>query len=62
MGIYQDQHLGKEDFATIERQSLYNGYTIILCYAAALNAWDRFEEVGKKIELFTKVIDDPKKP
>ena len=28
---------------------------------AALNAWDKIEEVGRKIESFTKVMQGPKK-
>ena len=29
-------------------------------YAAALNAWDRIREIGKKIESFIKVMQGPK--
>ena len=56
MEISQDQLVGKEDYATIERQYLYDSPILALWHAAALNAWDRTEEVGKKIESFTKVI------
>ena len=59
--IYQSQILGEGDYATIERQSLYNGHTMTLCYVASLTAWNRIEEVGKKIESFTKVINAPPK-
>ena len=54
------QILGEEDYATVERQPLYDGHTLALCHAAALNTWDRNEEVGKKIESFTKVIQGSK--
>ena len=33
---------------------------LALCHAAALNAWDRTEEVGKKIESLAEVIQGPK--
>ena len=48
--------LGERDYATVERQSLYDDHILALCHGATLNAWDRTEEVGKKIESFTKVI------
>ena len=60
MEISKDQLLGEGHYANVERQSLYNGHTLSLCHTAALNAWDRIEEVGKKIESFTKVIQGPK--
>ena len=41
----------------IQKGTLYNdGHTLVLCHTEALNAWDGTEEVGKKIESFTKVI------
>ena len=61
MEIYQSQILGEGDYATTERQLLYNGHTMTLCYVASSTVWDRIEEVGKKIESFTKVIDGPPK-
>ena len=44
-----------------QKGKLYD-HTLDLCHAAALNAWDRIGEIGKKIESFTKVIQGPKKP
>ena len=44
----------------MERQSLYSEYTLDLWCMAALNAWDQIEEIGKKAESFTKVIQSPK--
>ena len=44
----------------VERQSVYDDHMLDLCHAAALNAWDGIGEIGKKIELFTKVIQDQK--
>ena len=41
-------------------QFLYDDHAMNLCHAAALNAWDRTGEVGKKIESLTKVIQGPK--
>lgn len=34
--------------------------TLILCCIAALNAWNKVEELGKRIESFTKSIQDQK--
>ena len=58
MEISQDQILGEGNYASLERQSLYCGHILALCSAGVLSAWDRIEEVGKKIE--SKVIQDPK--
>ena len=58
MEISQGQILGEGIYARVKRQSLYCGHILALCHAAVLNAWDRFEEVGKKIE--SKVIQGPK--
>ena len=54
--ISQNQILGEGDYATIETQAVYDDHTLDLCHAAALNAWDKIGEIGKKIESFTKVI------
>ena len=56
MKISQSQFLGEGDYVNKERQSLYDDQAIDLCYTATLNAWNRFGEVGKKIESFTKVM------
>ena len=58
--ISQDQLLGEGEYADVERQSLYGEHTLDLCHMAALNAWDRIEDVGKKLESFTKVIQSPR--
>lgn len=50
MEISQD-HILRGNYATIEKQSLYDG----LYHATALNAWAKYEEVGKN-ESFTEVI------
>ena len=46
--------------ATTERQAACNGHSLDLFCTAALNAWDRIGEMGKKIESFTKVMQGPK--
>lgn len=58
--LSQDQILGEGNYTTVESQSLYDGHILALCSAAALNAWDGTEGVGKKTESFTKVMQDPK--
>ena len=45
---------------TVEKQVVYDDHTLDLCDKAALNAWDRTGEIGKKIESFTKDIQGPK--
>lgn len=60
-GNLQSSTLWKREYATLERQSLYDHYALALCCKAALNACDKIGKVGKKIELFTKVIPGPKK-
>ena len=57
--ISQDQILGG-DYATIERQAVYDDHTLDLCHAAAMNAWDRTGEKRKKSESFTKVLQSTK--
>ena len=58
--ISQDQLLGEGEYADVERQALYDEHTLDLCRMAALNAWDRIEEVGKKLEPFNRVIQSPR--
>ena len=58
--ISQDQLLRETDYTAIENQFLLDGHILALCHAAALNAWDRIEEVRKKTESFTKIIQGPK--
>ena len=58
--ISQDQLLGEGEYADIELQSLYDEHTLVLCRMAALNAWDQIEEIGKKLESFTKVVQSPR--
>lgn len=57
--ISQNQILGEDNYADVQRQSTYD-HTLALCHAAALNAWDRIEEVRKRTESFTKVVQGPK--
>ena len=39
--ISQDQLLEEGDYATVERQSLYDDHVQDLCHTEDLNAWDR---------------------
>ncbi|XP_052568117.1 endogenous retrovirus group K member 10 Gag polyprotein-like [Peromyscus californicus insignis] len=57
--VCQDQLIGGQ-YASAQTQCLYDVQTLILCRTAALNAWDRVEEPGKKTESFTKVVQGPK--
>ena len=60
MDISQEQLLRGEDYTTIERQFLYNDHILALSHTAALNGWDRIEEVGKMVESFTKNLQGQK--
>ena len=55
MEISQDQLIGG-DYADGQRQSLHYDHILDLWYTADVNSWYRIGEVGKKIEIFTKVI------
>ena len=44
----------------MEMQAEYDNHTLDLCHLAASNDWERFGEIGKIIESFTKVIQNPK--
>ena len=52
MEISQDQLFGEGDYADIERQSLYDVHILALSHAAALNAFDRIEDIGNMTESF----------
>ena len=58
--ISQDQILGKGDYITIERQSLYDDHILDLCCAETLECLDRIGEIGRKIESNTKVTQGTK--
>lgn len=58
--VCQDQLMGEGQYASAQTQCLYDVQTLILCRTAALNAWDKVEEPGKKSESFTKVKQGPK--
>ena len=45
---------------TTERQAVYDDHILDLCHIAALHAWSRTGEIGKKNESFTKLIQVPK--
>ena len=60
MEISQDQHLAEGDYTDVQWQSLYDDHVLDLCCRTALNVWDRFGEIAKKIEPFTKVVQGPK--
>ena len=44
---FQDQTLGEGTYADPQAQTLYNEQILSLCHKAALNAWDRIQELGK---------------
>ena len=62
MEISQDQLLCDGQYADLQREFRFDDHTLALCHTAALNAYDRPKESGKKTESFTKIIQGPKKP
>ena len=48
--IPQDQILGEGQHADLQRQYEFNDPTLVLCCLAALNAWEKSEESGKRSE------------
>lgn len=57
--ISQDQILGEGCYAEVEKQITFDDHTLALCCTAALNAWDKIQESGKRTEPFTKIIQGP---
>lgn len=60
MEISQSQFLGEWYYTDVQRQCLYDDHILDSCHTAALNAWYRIGEVGKKIESFIKLIQGSK--
>lgn len=58
--ISQDQILDEGPYADVERQFTFDDHTLSLCCTAALNAWDKIQESGKRSEPFTKIVQGPK--
>lgn len=58
----QDQIHSEGHYADPDSQDTYNEYILFLCYTEALNAWDKIQEPGIKIESNTKVIKGPREP
>ena len=40
----------------IYKDKLFDDHNLVLCHVAALNAWDRVEESGKRAESFTNIV------
>lgn len=55
MKIHQEQFHGEAMFADLQREITFDNLTLALGCTEALNAWDRVEELGKRIEAFTKI-------
>ena len=58
----QDQILGEGQYSNPLYQVLYNKHTLSLCSTAALNAWDRIQELGKIIESHIRVKQGQREP
>ena len=52
---FQDQILSEGTYADPQAQALYDEHILSLCHKAALNAWNRIQELGKRIESYTRV-------
>ena len=53
--VSQDQILDVGAYADPQVQALYDEEVLSLCHKAALNAWDRIPELGKKLESYTRL-------
>ena len=51
----QDQILGEGPYADLQDQALYDKHIVSLCHTAALNAWERIQELGKQNESYIRV-------
>lgn len=58
--LFQDQILGEDHYADVERQVIFAYHTLAFFCITALNTWDKIEESGNRTEPFTKIIQDPK--
>ena len=61
INISQDQFLGEGQQAELQRQLEFNDHTLVLSCLAALNAWDKVEESGKRFRSFIKIIQGLKR-
>lgn len=53
--------LGKGQYAKLQRQCEHDAiYTLMLRHLVGLNAWNKFKEIEKRSESFTKIIQGPK--
>lgn len=52
----KDQLLGKGRYTEVEKQTVYEREASAFCYTAALSAWDKVEETGKRLEPFIQII------
>lgn len=60
--IRQDQILCKGHYADINSQVTFDEHTLFPCCTAALNAWDKIQELEKRIKSYTKAIQNSKEP
>ena len=51
----QDQILGEDPYVGPQVQALYEEEILSLYHKAALNIWERIQELGKRIESYTRV-------
>ena len=51
----QDQIFGEGHYSDPQEQAHYDEHTLSLCRTAALNAWDRIQELGKRTESYIRV-------
>lgn len=58
----QDQILGEDTYADSQKYDLYDDHILSLCHTAALKAWDRIQESGKRMEPYTRVKQGQREP
>ena len=60
--ISLDQIIDEEVYSDPEDQSLSDEHTPSLCTTAVLKAWDKIQELGKKVESYLRVKEDQRQP
>ena len=56
----QDKFLGLSQYAEVQRQLSFDDHALALCILAPLNIWDKVEELGKRSETFTRILQGQK--
>ena len=59
---FENQILGEGYYTNTKEQALHDEHTLSLWHTAALNAWDRIQELGKRFELYARFKQGQREP